>query len=179
MARLLAALCAALILAVPAAALADDGVLTQAPEYAPLAAVASVFSMQPVIVTCSQHGDDHILDYDAWGYVYLVIPEVHMGVYLCDAALHVTDDTYGLSRRAIAVLVLTHEAYHLRTVWGSRGDEARTECKAIRHFRYAAQMLGASPELATQLRVYALSFHWRLAAKYPEYNLQNCKVPKP
>jgi hypothetical protein len=144
-----------------------------------LAAVASVFAMEPVKVTCSEHGEDSILDFEAWGYVYLAVPEVHMSTYLCHAAENVTSDAYGLSLRAIAVLVLTHESYHLRTVWGGRGDEALVECKAIRHFRYSAQMLGASPELATQLRVYALAFHWRLAARHPAYNLAGCTVPRP
>lgn len=165
----------------PAATAGDDplGPLTQAAEYAPLAAVASVFSMQPVVVTCPPRGDDWILDYEAWGYVYLVVPEIHIGKYLCDAALHITDPSYGLARRAIAALVLVHEAFHLRKQWGSRGDEALTECKAIRHFRVGAQLLGASPELATQLRSYALAFHWRLAARHQDYYVPGCVVPKP
>lgn len=154
-------------------------VLTQDPAYAPLAETASVFSMQPVIVTCSVRGVNPILDYQAWGYVYLNIPEIHMGVYLCDAAAHITDSTYGLSRRAIAALVLIHESYHLRRQWSDRRSEAKVECKAIRHFRVGAQLLGASPTLATQLRSYALAFHWKLASDYPDYNFGACKVPRP
>ncbi len=144
-----------------------------------LARTASVFAMEPVTVTCSEKGEDWILDTQAWGYVYLAVPEVHMSRYLCEAAENVTSDAYGLSLRAIAVLVLTHESYHLRKQWSARADEAKVECAAVRHFRVAAQMLGASPELATQLRAYALAFHWRLAARHPEYNLKNCVVPRP
>ena len=140
--------------------------------------VASVFAQQPVTVACSNSADDPIL-LEAWGYVYLYDPVVHTSEYLCNAAANVTDPSYGMAVRAIAVLVLTHEAYHLRKSWSDRGNEARVECKAIRHFRYAAMMLGASPELATQLRAYALAFHWHLAARIPEYDQLGCKVPKP
>lgn len=148
-------------------------------ESTKLADTASIFAMEPVKVTCAEHGEDSILDYEAWGYVYLGIPEIHMGVYLCHAAENVTSNRYGLSRRAFAVMVLVHESYHTRSVWDHRGDEGRVQCKAIRHFRVGAQMLGASPELATTLRAYALAWHWRLAARHPEYAYKGCKVPKP
>lgn len=161
-------LCAALaVLALCGVARADDRV----------DAVASTFAMHPVTVLCP--ADDPAWEF-AWGYVWLVEhDEIYITPYLCDALADVNDDGFGLSRRALAILVLTHESYHQRLSWGSRGDEARTECKAIRHFRVAAMLLGASPELATRLRVYALQWHWRLAARIPEYNLAGCKVPKP
>lgn len=142
-----------------------------------LAAVASVFAMQPVTVTCSTPAEDWLLE-GAWGYVFLFDPVVHTSPYLCEAAEHVTDPVYGLSVRALAVMVVTHEAYHLRKQWSDRGDEGKVQCRAIRHFRYAAQMLGASPELATELRAYALYHHWKLAARFPEYHFADCVVPK-
>lgn len=143
-----------------------------------LAPVASVFAQQPVTVLCSTPKEDPSF-YFSWGYVYLFSNVVNMVEYLCEAAERVTDPLVGMSRRALAVMVLTHEAYHLRKTWSARGDEAKTQCKAIRHFRYAAMMLGASPELATQLRAFALAHHWRLAARIPQYHLQNCVVPRP
>lgn len=151
----------------------------QTPEYQRLADVSSIFAMQPTTITCSKPGEDKILDTQAWGYVYLAIPEVHMGVYLCDAAMHIADDSWGLSRRAIGALVLIHESYHLRRPWSVRGDEGKVECAAIRHFRVGAMMLGATAEQATQLRAYALAFHWHLAAKFPAYGFKDCKVPRP
>jgi hypothetical protein len=143
-----------------------------------LAQTASVFAMQPVKVQCDTIQEDPEL-WIAWGYVYLFEPVIHTSQYLCEAAANVTDPSYGLSRRALGVLTVTHESYHLRKQWSNRGDEARVECKAIRHFRVAAQLLGASPELATELRAYALAWHWKTAARFPKYNLEDCKVPRP
>jgi len=140
-------------------------------------AVASTFAQHEVKVVCDPQDE---MFKSAWGYVYLTDPlTLNEAPYLCAALENVNDGLYGLSRRALAILVLIHESYHQRLPWGDRGDEAKVECKAIRHFRYGAQFLGASPEFATALRAYALVWHWRLAAKYPEYNLEGCKVPNP
>jgi hypothetical protein len=147
-------------------------------EDAKLGEVASVFAMTPVTVTCATEAEDPWHAF-AWGYVQLGVPVLHVDAWLCDSIHDVTDSRFDLSRRALAVMVLTHEAYHARTSWDGRASEARTQCQAIRHFRVAAQLLGASPELATQLRTFALVHHWQLAAESPEYNLAGCKVPKP
>jgi hypothetical protein len=146
------------------------------PKYAELERVASIFAMQPVTLECSTPAEDYNL-YDAWGYVYLIFPVIHMGDYLCDAAAEIGQHGAGVT--ALAILVLTHEALHLRKQWSARGDEAKVECKAIRHFRVAAQMLGYTAEQATNLRAYALAFHWKLAARIPEYHLSGCQVPRP
>ena len=164
-----AAILAALTLAAPA---------TGQYESEKLAPVASVFAMGPVSVMCSTPAEGASL-YFAWGYVYLFSTEINMTAYLCAAAERVADPFVGMSVRALAVMVLVHEAFHLRKSWSARGDEAKVQCKAIRHFRYAAMMLGASPELATQLRAYALVHHWRIAALIPEYHLEKCRVPRP
>lgn len=173
-ARLAIVLCAVVGLLCAPAATADD-VLTQDPRYAELARVASIFAQQPVTVTCQTPAEDPEL-YTAWGYVFLAIPEIHLSPYLCDAAV---DKTASAGVRSLAILVLVHESYHLRKQWADRGDEAKVECKAIRHFRVGAMLLGETPEQATVLRAFAIAFHWRLAAKIPEYNLEHCKVPRP
>jgi hypothetical protein len=154
----------------PAAAGAyDDPLLGQ---------VASVFAMEPVTVTCATADVDpyHVF---AWGYVELGIPVVHVDAWLCDSIHDITDDRFKPARRAMAVMVLTHEAYHARSVWDGRTSEALTQCRAIRHFRVAAQLLGASLELATKLRPFAVAAHWQLAGQFPEYGFAGCKVPQP
>lgn len=77
---------------------------------------------------------------------------------------------------AWAILVLTHEAGHLRGHRWSR-NEAKTECWAIRHFRYAAQRLGVSdPGALSTLVGFAVRVHRGLS---PDYRLKGCKLPRP
>lgn len=87
---------------------------------------------------------------------------------LCEAILH--PEKWTTEETALAVLVLTHESGHLR---GHRwsADEAKTECWAIRHFRYVATRLGLD---ANKLYPHALRFHLLLP---PEYWLYGCVVP--
>jgi hypothetical protein len=141
-----------------------------------LARVASVFAMEPVTVECVTAAEDPWIGM-AWGYVQLFYPVVYLDAYLCAALVDVRSGQFSLKRRAIAVLVLTHEAYHLRRAWSGRASEAETECKAIRHFTYAAQFLGAPYWLAMRLRGHAVKFHERLTENAPEYKQVGCKVP--
>lgn len=86
-------------------------------------------------------------------------------------------DEYTLAELAWAVLVVTHESGHLR---GHRwsGDEARTECWAIRHVGYVAARLGVTSIDARRLLVgAAVDIHRsELGA---EYQLPTCVLPKP
>jgi hypothetical protein len=95
---------------------------------------------------------------------------------LCAGALAVADPGVPVWQRAMGVLVLVHEAYHLRR-WAWRRNEARVECQAIRHFRVGARLLGASPELANELLPVALAAHARMVKLFPEYNDPTCKLP--
>jgi hypothetical protein len=142
-----------------------------------LAEVASVFAQQPVTVLCATQAEDPWLGF-AWGYVDLMVPVIHMDAYLCDAIVDVNDPAFGLKRKALGALVLTHEALHLRKSWAGRASEAETECKASRHVRYAAQFLGASYELAMRLRDLAVQWHDKLARDFPPYDLPGCVVPR-
>ena len=99
------------------------------------------------------------------------------GVGLCETldAL-AAGDVSGLTVEDVAwaVLVLTHEAGHLR---GHRwsGDEAKTECWAIRHVGYVAYRLGIVDPAARRLIVgYALRWHARLPAPYKR---RGCVLP--
>lgn len=59
------------------------------------------------------------------------------------------------------VIVLVHEAYHLRR-WKWRRSEPKVECQAIPRFTIGARLLGATPEVANDLLPYALAAHARM-----------------
>lgn len=86
---------------------------------------------------------------------------------LCESLLTKDADPV---QQALAVLALTHESGHLR---GHRwsADEAKTECWAIRHFRYVAIHLGLD---ANKLYPHAWRFHKTLPE---QYHLPGCVVP--
>jgi hypothetical protein len=172
---LLAVLIAALAFAVPVGATTGDTRLDDA---------ASWIAQRSVSVLCyaadepgapSQHG--------AWGYVWKPLgtaTEVNLDGRLCRAILDVNSPG---NLRALGVLVLTHESYHLRR-WGAAGDEGKVECKAIRHWKYTARRLGATEETIAFLWPAALKQHNRLARYRDwftgerEYFEPSCRVPK-
>lgn len=176
---LLLALLVALILAVPASADPQEPRLpagTESPEL--LAKVASTFAMRPVFIRCETRPawNSNPNAQGSWGYTFLFGDAAYLAPLACEGALHEADLTWPAWTRALGALVLTHESYHMRH-WPWRAYEARVECQAIRHFRVAVQLLGGSAEEATNLLPYALSIHWRVAAKVPVYNLTSCRVP--
>jgi hypothetical protein len=146
--------------------------------------VASSFAGRPAEVRCPSPAEwiaDPIWGKDpkpqrAWGYTDMVDEYVVLHPNLCGGALAVADATVPAWQRATGVLVLVHEAYHLRrSKW--RRDEAKVECEAIRHFTAAAKLLGASPELANDLLPYALAAHARMVRLFPTYRYVHFKLP--
>lgn len=149
-----------------------------------LGRATSVFAMRDADVRCPS-ADEWIHDpiwgigpnpSRAWGYTEMINDYIVLHPALCAGALAVADPTVPAWQRATGVLVLVHEAYHLRR-WAWRRDEAKVECQAIRHFRAGAAVLGASPELATVLLPYALAAHARMVRLFPEYRDPVCKLP--
>lgn len=146
-----------------------------------LARVASVFAMGEAEVRCPSNAEweaDPIWGGGAraWGYTNMLRDYIALHPALCVGALGVADETLPAWQRAVGVLVLVHEAYHLRR-WRWRFDEAKVECQAIRHFRVGAQLLGATRELANDLLPYALSAHARMSRLFPEYRDPSCRLP--
>ena len=90
---------------------------------------------------------------------------------LDDLASSSADD----STKALAVLALVHESYHVRH-WSWRLNEARVECEAIRHFRVGVRVLGGSQQLADRLFPFALSWH-DLITRNPAYVWRHAKCP--
>ena len=146
--------------------------------------VAAVFAMREAEVRCPSTEEwihDPIWGTDpnpsrAWGYTDMLNDHIVLHPALCAGALSVADSGVPSWQRATGVLVLVHEAYHMR-LWPSRRNEAKVECHAIRHFKVGARLLGASPELANELLPYALAAHARMGRLYPEYRDDKCKVP--
>ena len=113
----------------------------------------------------------------AWGYTDMVDDYSVIDPTLCAGVLAVSDPTVPAWQRATGVLVLVHESYHLRH-WKWRRSEGKVECRAIRHFTGAAQLLGASPELANDLLPSALAAHEWMVRQYPNYRDPGCKPPE-
>jgi hypothetical protein len=146
--------------------------------------VASVFAMRPAELRCptsEEWVDDPIWGTGpntsrAWGYTDMVNDRIVLHPALCVGAGAISDPTLPAWQRATGALVLVHEAYHMR-FWRWRRDEAKVECQAIRHFVTAAQMLGASRELANDLLPFALAAHARMVTLYPQYRDRRCRLP--
>lgn len=111
-----------------------------------------------------------------WAYTHMLKDYVVLHPLLCAAAARASDADVPASERAAGVLVLVHEAYHVRR-WSGRWSEGKTECQAIRTFRRGARMLGASPALANELLPYALALHLRMGARFKEYASPKCRLP--
>jgi hypothetical protein len=178
--RPLVALCA-----VAAALLAAGVPPVRAYDRPPLLeGVASVFALGPAEVRCPSMEEwtrDPIWGTEpnpqrAWGYTDMLNEHVVLHPALCAGALAVPDATVPAWQRATGVLVVIHEAYHLR-LWKWRRSEAKVECRAIRDFRAGAELLGASPELANELLPYALAAHARMVRLFPDYRARHCKLP--
>jgi hypothetical protein len=151
---------------------------------AELQRAASVFAMRDAEVRCPS-SDEWIHDpiwgtapnpSRAWGYTDMIDDYIVLHPELCAGAVAVSDRAVPAWQRATGVLVLVHEAYHLRR-WAWRRNEAKVECQAIRHFRAGAAVLGASPQLANELLPYALAAHARMVRLFPEYRDATCKLP--
>ena len=145
--------------------------------------VASVFAQRGAEVRCPSM-DEWIADPiwggpkqpRAWGYTNMIKEHIVLHPALCAGAMALDDPTLPLWQRATGALVLVHEGYHLRR-WGGRCSEARVECRAIRHFRVGAELLGASPALANELLPFALAAHQRMVTLFPTYRSPECRLP--
>jgi len=151
--------------------------------------VASWLALRPVTVRCLTPYETSIDPYiQVWG----ALAYVH-GTYdrkgrwrpfnytvfeygICEPLTAIQrGDRVTVRAAARSILVLTHEAGHLRGHrWAS--DEARTQCWAMRHFRYTAQRLGiTNPDDLRQLMSHALALHAGLPGQYHI----KCQLPTP
>lgn len=147
---------------------------------------ATIFAMRDVSANCYSPTENGSPDLqDAWGYVDIPTSAqsfMHIDEELCNDAININDNTIDPEMRALSVLVIVHESYHLRN-WGASGNEAKVECKAIRHWKYGAHFIGATNETIKELFPYALILHYRetqlfdyTTGKFPYYD-PSCVVP--
>jgi hypothetical protein len=141
--------------------------------------VAHVYSLGVGEVRCPSEPEWEADPYSSsfgWGYTDVRRDYSVLAPHICEGALHVGASLTPLWRQAAGVLVLVHEAFHLRH-WRFRRDEGRVECQAIVYFTEAATRLGASDELANELYPYALALHRNQTQLLFHYRDPHCIVP--
>ncbi len=128
-----------------------------------------------------EDGDAVFALWGAWGYVEITQAD-HATVrrFVLEEAEAIAEHRPSPSgdewAQALSVLVLVHEAWHLRDI-KNNDNEAVTECRAIKTFPKAVVWLGGPPQLANSLLAEALWIH-----RYgmdSRYRLKSCKLPKP
>lgn len=147
--------------------------------------VASAIAGRPVNVRCYGDEPQSPAEYGAWGYVEVPTGKQQweaLDERLCAGASAPNSDLPDW-QRALGVLVLTHESYHLRR-WGGAGDEGKVECKAIRHWKTSMRLLGATEATVNDLWPWTLAVHYRLTdyvdlrtGERPYYEA-GCDTPK-
>jgi hypothetical protein len=171
----LAVLGVCVALAAPAAA-----INVPAQDQAKLDEAASWMANRPVTVSCLEHKEaGSPWANGSWSYVYLDGDVIFMDAKICRgllALIHHNAHTPAWLR-AFGALVLTHESFHLRQNMDNRGNEAATECRAIRHAAYMMTHLGATPAEVTELMPYALAEHLYQGFRFPQYSKADCKIP--
>jgi hypothetical protein len=95
---------------------------------------------------------------------------------VCEGTRGAADPRLHPEQRAVGILVLVHEALHVRR-WKNRWVEARVECLAIRDFTLGAVLLGVTPEEAAELLPYALAAHRQMGELSPQYADPACPLP--
>jgi hypothetical protein len=120
--------------------------------------------------------DSAINTNDVYGRTFTSTEVVEFRSDLCPILDNLASSSADDSTKALAVLTLVHESYHVRH-WNWRLNEAKVECQAIRHFRVGVRVLGGSQQLADQLFPLALFWHNKIT-RNPVYFLASCEVPR-
>ena len=109
--------------------------------------VAHVYSFGVGEVRCPSRAewDEDWASSFAWAYTNVREDYTVLGPIACKGALGVGSADVPAWQQALGVLVLTHEAFHLRH-WRFRRHEGKVECQALANFRDAAQRLGATAD---------------------------------
>ena len=143
-----------------------------------LNAAAHVYSMGVGEVRCPSPAewDEDWASSFGWAYTSVRADYTVLGPVVCVGALGVGSPDVPAWQQALGVLVLTHEAFHLRH-WRFRRDEAKVECQALANFRDAARRLGATAAQTEDLYPYALALHDYKVKLFPQYRDPKCSIP--
>jgi hypothetical protein len=163
----------ALILVLPGAATA------QRDPDATFDSVASLIAGREVHVVCLEDDEPGSpATVGAWGYVYLVGDNEFMAPEVCDGLSALEGGAAAPDwKQALGALVLTHESFHLNQQVKEPGNEARTECRAIKNVRRTILLLGGDDGTYERLFPFLLALHWRIAARAQAYYYEPCRVP--
>ena len=112
----------------------------------------------------------------SWAYTNVREDYTALSPFVCTGALGVGSGDVPAWQQALGVLVLTHEAFHLRH-WRFRRHEGKVECQALANFRDAARRLGATATQAEDLYPYALALHGYKVRLFPQYKDPKCVIP--
>jgi hypothetical protein len=145
---------------------------------AKLTSVARVYSLGVGDVRCASRAEweASFASSVGWAYTHLGDGYSVLGPQVCTGALGVGSRDVPGWQQALGVLVLTHEAFHLRR-WRFRRNEGKVQCQALVYFRDAAGRLGATKAEADDLYAYALALHGYQVRLFPHYRDRSCVVP--
>lgn len=149
-------------------------------HYARLDAMVTTLAGRPAEAHCPTtpewREDGHT---DTWAFVYLGDDFTTVDPWLCWQVVRYLgrDPTVKFEDVAFGILVLTHESFHIRNAGWKSGDEAQTECWAIRHVRVAARLLGLDEAQAKAVLYFALRSDALLRRRVPRYDLPSCVRP--
>ena len=138
--------------------------------------VAAVYSLGTGEVRCPS-SDEWSADFaSSFGYAYTNLRDDYavLSPLVCAGANGVGSAHVPRWQQALGVLVLVHEAFHLRH-WRWRRNEGKVECQAMVYFREAAVRLGASEAEAYDLYAYAVALHLYKVKLFPEYRDPSCR----
>jgi len=140
--------------------------------------VAHVYSLGVGDVRCPSRAewDEDWASSFGWAYTNVRADYTVLGPAVCAGALGVGSANVPAWQQALGVLVLTHEAFHLRH-WRFRRNEGKVECQALANFRDAAQRLGATAAQAEELYPYTLALHGYKVRLFPQYRDPKCVIP--
>jgi hypothetical protein len=172
--------CASLLLALVTLAVATAAAPTARAYDSPhqLTELAHVYSLGAGEVRCPsavEWGEDFAASF-SWAYTSLRDDYAVLGPLVCEGALNVGGAEIPAWQQALGVLVLTHEAFHLRH-WRFRRNEGKVECQALVAFKDAAQRLGATAAQAEDIYPYAIALHEYKVRLFPQYRDPECVVP--
>jgi hypothetical protein len=140
--------------------------------------VAGVYSLGIGEVRCPSEDGWNADFASSFGYAYTNMRADYavLSPLVCAGALGVGSEAIPDWQEALGVLVLVHEAFHLRH-WRWRRNEGKVECQAMVYFREAAERLGASPAHAYNLYAYAVALHAYKTSVFPQYRDRACRAP--
>jgi hypothetical protein len=139
--------------------------------------VAAAYSLGVGDIRCPSQEEWNADFGSSFGYAYTNMRGEYavLSPLVCAGAVGVGTSAVADWQQALGVLVLVHEAFHLRR-WRWRRNEGKVECQAMVHFKEAAQRLGARPDQAHNLYAYAVALHAYKVRAFPQYRDRHCRL---